>query len=129
MEKKYIENQEHFCQSNDLLYEKEIENKLTKVNVHLNDISFEMFVYNLNDVVSDSIRDYGYWEKSLTNNIINSLRYYSKRKKLSKKEITILDIGANIGWYTFYLANYGYELYSFEVSKINRYILKKNLQN
>jgi len=126
LEKKYIENQHHFCQNNDLFFDKEIEKKILKVKAHLNDISFEMFVYNLTDVVSNAIKDFGYWENSSTYNAINCLKYYSKREKLSKKEITILDIGANIGWYSLYLANSGYELYSFEVSRINSYILKKN---
>ena len=126
LEKKYIENQHHFCMSNDLFIDKDIESKIAKVKINLNDISFEMFVYNSSDYVSNAIIKYGYWEKSPTDNIINCLKYYSKRKNLSKKEITILDIGANVGWYTFYLAKSGYELYSFEISRINSYILKKN---
>ena len=36
-----------------------------------------------------------------------------------------MDIGANVGWYSFYLGNAGYEIIAFEVSKINNYILKK----
>ena len=58
-------------------------------------------------------------------NIMKCLEYYSNKKQLSKKDITILDIGANIGWYSFYLAKAGYELISFEVSHVNDYILKK----
>ena len=126
MEKKYIENQHHFCQSNSLFFDKEIESKIKKVKAYFNDISFEMFVYNSTDFVSNSIRDYGSWESYSMNKVINCLKYYSKKKKLSKKEITILDIGSNVGWYSFYLANAGYDIYSFEVSQINTYILKKN---
>ena len=38
----------------------------------------------------------------------------------------MLDIGANIGWFTFFFGKYGYKIISFEVSKINNYILYKN---
>ena len=126
LEKKYIDNQHHFCQSNDLFIDKEIDNKIKKVRAHLGNISFEMYVYISDDYVSDSISGSGSWESSSMRKIINCLNYYSQKKKLSKKEITVLDIGANVGWYSFYLANDGYKLYSFEVSRINSYILKKN---
>ena len=126
LEKKYIDNQHHFCQSNDLFIDKEIDNKIKKVRAHLGNISFEMYVYKSDDYVSDSISGSGSWESSSMRKIINCLNYYSQKKKLSKKEITVLDIGANVGWYSFYLTNDGYKLYSFEVSSINSYILKKN---
>ena len=84
-----------------------------------------MYAYKENDYVSGSIRSSGNWEASSTNNIVKCLEYYSNKKQLSKKDITILDIGANIGWYSFYFAKASYELISFEVSHINDYILKK----
>ena len=126
MKNNYIENQIHFCKSHDLFFDPDVEKKIKKVNARLNNISFNMFVYKDNDVVSKFIRQSGNWEKLPTNNIIKCLDYYSKKKQLSKNDITILDIGANIGWYSFYFAKSGYELISFEVSHINDYILKKN---
>ena len=126
IKKKYIENQLHFCHSNDLFLNTEIENKIQNVKAQLNDISFNMYVYKDNDVVSKLIRTAGNWEATSTNDIIKGLDYYSNKKKLNKNEITILDIGANVGWYSFYLAKAGYEVISFEVSHRNDYILKKN---
>ena len=126
LNQKYKENQHHFCQSNDLFTDIEIENKISKVHAHLNNISFYMFVYKSGDYVSDSISGSGSWERDQTNKVINCLNYYSNKKQLSKNEITVLDIGANVGWYSFYLANEGYELFSYEVSHFNTYILKKN---
>ena len=38
----------------------------------------------------------------------------------------ILDIGANVGWYSLYLGKYGYNIMSFEPEERNFYILKKN---
>ena len=126
MKNKYIENQLHFCKSYDLFLDLKVEKRIQKVNARLKNISFDMYVYKENDFVSGSIRSVGSWEESSTNNIMKCLEYYSNKKQLSKKDITILDIGANIGWYSFYLAKAGYELISFEVSHVNDYILKKN---
>ena len=125
MKNKYIENQLHFCKSYDLFLDLRVEKRIQKVNARLKNISFDMYVYKENDFVSGSIRSAGSWEESSTNNIMKCLEYYSNKKQLSKKDITILDIGANIGWYSFYLAKAGYELLSFEVSHVNDYILKK----
>ena len=123
---KYIENQLHFCNSNDLFNDPEIENRINKVKASLNGISFDMYVYKNNDVVSKLISNVRNWEATSTNYLIKSLDYYSQKKKLSKNDITILDIGANVGWYSFYFSKMGYELISFEVSHTNDYILKKN---
>ena len=123
---KYIENQLHFCNSNDLFNDPEIENRINKVKASLNGISFDMYVYKNNDVVSKFISNVRNWEATSTNYLIKSLDYYSQKKKLSKNDITILDIGANVGWYSFYFSKMGYELISFEVSHTNDYILKKN---
>ena len=125
MKNKYIENQLHFCKSYDLFLDLKVEKRIQKVNARLKNISFDMYVYKENDFVSGSIRSVGSWEESSTNNIMKCLEYYSNKKQLSKKDITILDIGANIGWYSFYFAKAGCELISFEVSHINDYILKK----
>ena len=84
-----------------------------------------MYVYKNNDVVSKLISYARNWEATSTNYLIKSLDYYSQKKKLSKNDITILDIGANVGWYSFYFSKMGYELISFEVSHTNDYILKK----
>ena len=54
--KKYIENQHHFCQSDDLFIDREIEEKIRRTRAHLYNISFEMYVYKSWDYVSDSIK-------------------------------------------------------------------------
>ena len=63
LNQKYKENQHHFCQSNDLFTDIEIENKISKVHAHLNNISFYMFVYKSGDYVSGSISGSGSWER------------------------------------------------------------------
>ena len=124
--RKLIENQHHFCKSFGLFSDIQIEKFITKTSVKFNNISFDMFVYKNNDGVSETIINNGEWEKESTNILLKSLEYYSKKKKLPKNKIIILDIGANIGWYSLVLGKIGYELLSFEVSNINNYILRKN---
>ena len=77
-------------------------------------------------VVSKFISTNGNYEKDETTSIISSLLYYSKKKNIDKNEIFILDIGANIGWYSIILGKKGYNILSFEPSKSNYYILLKN---
>ena len=64
----------------------------------------------------------GNWQHKKNN---KSFRVLFK-KKLDNKDIYMLDIGANIGWFTYFFDEYGYKIISFEASKINNYILYKN---
>ena len=57
---------------------------------------------------------------------MKALTYYSNKLCIGNEDIYILDIGANIGWYTFLFGKYGYKIISFEPSKLNNYILKKS---
>ena len=57
---------------------------------------------------------------------MKALNFYSNKKNIKNENIYIVDIGANIGWYSFFLGKYGYNIISFEPNKLNYYILKKN---
>ena len=123
---KYREKQFRFCQGSNLFNELEIENNIKKVKISFNNIEFHIFVYKINDVVSQNIINGGNWEGDSTSKIMAGLEYYSETKKIPKNEITVVDIGANIGWYSFYLGKAGYEIISFEASSSNNYLLNKN---
>jgi hypothetical protein len=125
LKKKIQENQHYFCDSIDLFYDKEIENKTQKAKAYYGNVSFDMYVFAGEDYVSRSIIGSGSWEIEQFYKLLGCLDYYSKKKKLPKKKIIVLDIGANVGCYTFSLAKFGYELISFEVSRMNSYLLKK----
>ena len=124
--KEIIENQHHFCRIKDLFYDKEFENLIMMKTINFKNISFDMFIYKNDDIVSLFIKNHGYWEKDQTINLLNCLNFFGLKKKLSKNEITVIDLGANVGWYSFFLGKVGYEIFSFEVSNFNNYILKKN---
>lgn len=121
-----IKEQNYFCiNQNNNLYP-EFEEQIVSTKIELNNITFDLFVYKNKDVVSDNILKKKNWEPPETNNILKALDYYSEKKNLKNEDIYILDIGANIGWYTFFLGKYGYKIIGFEPSGINFYILKKN---
>lgn len=125
--KKIVKNQHLFCSNNDLFTDSAIESKIKKIRINYkNTISFYMYVYLTNDIVSNSIQNSGSWESSQTSILLKCLEYYAEKKKLPKNNITMVDIGANVGWYSFTLGKAGYEIISFEASHNNAYILKKN---
>ena len=57
---------------------------------------------------------------------MEALSFYSKKLNIPKNDIYIIDIGANIGWYSLILGKKGYRIISFEASNFNYYILLKN---
>jgi len=126
IKEEYRENQNNFCKNINEYFNFDFEKKIKLGKVIFKNITFNMFIYKKNDVVSKFISNENSWEKLCTNNIINALNYYSKKKNLLNKDIYIIDVGGNIGWYTFILGKYGYNIFTFEPSKINYYILNKS---
>ena len=49
-----------------------------------------------------------------------------KKKNIKNQDAYIIDIGANIGWYTLIFGILGFNVLSFEPSNINYFILNKN---
>ena len=123
---KFYLHQFYFCQNQNLFNNSLIEKSIKIAKVNLNKVSFDMYVYKKNDYVSGFILDYGSWEPEETKSLFNALLYYSKKNNISENDIFILDIGANIGWYSLFFGKIGFNIISFEPSKINYYILLKN---
>ena len=123
---KFMEYQSNFCKNPHIYNNSLIEDNIKTVNINYNDIVFEMFVYKNNDIVSKIILESGKWEPVETQSLLSSLSYYTKKKNILENDVYILDIGANIGWYSLILGRNGFNIISFEPSKINYYILLKN---
>ena len=123
---KHIMQQNLFCQNQINNNNTKIEDKIKMVNIKFSNSNFDMFIYKSNDFLSNAISGSGSWETKETNNLLSLLDYYSKKKNIERNDIYVLDIGANIGWYTFILGNKGYNIISFEPSTTNYYILNKN---
>ena len=123
---KHIKQQNLFCQNQINNNNTKIEDKIKMVNIKYSNSNFDMFIYKSNDFLSNAISGSGSWETKETNNLLSLLDYYSRKKNIERNDIYVLDIGANIGWYTFILGNKGYNIISFEPSTTNYYILNKN---
>ena len=123
---KHIKQQNLFCQNQINNNNTKIEDKIKMVNIKFSKSNFDMFIYKSNDFLSNAISGSGSWETKETNNLLSLLDYYSRKKNIERNDIYVLDIGANIGWYTFILGNKGYNIISFEPSTTNYYILNKN---
>ena len=100
--------------------------KIELQKVNYSEKNFDLFVYNAKDFINLIIRQNHESEGGHTKIVLNAINYYSNKKNIENKDIYILDIGSNIGWYSFFLGKFGYKIISFEASKINNYIMYKN---
>ena len=122
-----IKNQQmEFCNNENKYIKMEFEKQIKLVKAALFDKNFQMYVYNNQDIVSLVISRKKSWEGRETRKLMNVLNYYSSLKNVTKDNIYILDIGANIGWYTLFLGKLGYKILAFEPSDVNMYMLRKN---
>ena len=122
----YKKQQNEFCINENKYNNSEYEKKIKQVDVDYLGKKFKMYVYNSEDIISNAISKYKSWERGETLKLIKALHFFSTQKNISKENIYVLDIGSNIGWYTFYLGKCGYKVLSFEPSELNMYILRKN---
>ena len=123
----FIKEQNDFCDNPNKYYNKQIEDKIILRNVKINGISYEMYVFNDKNFITNEFQLYGAFEVKETINILNALKYYATKKNISNnKDIYMLDIGGNIGWYPSFLGRYGYSILTFEPFENNYYVLRKN---
>jgi len=79
------------------------------------DKSWQMAVYAGSDPVSNTICDSGFWEHS-----------DPKAMGIASGD-QLLDIGANVGWYTFMFAQHGYNVLAIEPMTANRALIKATI--
>ena len=123
---KYLQYQSYFCENQLVFKNILLEEMIKLVKINIKNTKFDMYVYKNDDNVSKRILKNGYWELEETDNLLSALLFYTKKKNIEKKDAYILDIGANIGWYSMFFGNNGFNIVSFEPSKRNYYILLKN---
>ena len=122
----YQNIQNNFCENIGKVYNKEIEKNIMLFNISLNGTNFEMFIFKNNDYMSEQIQLKKSYEKDDTLNMLNALQYYADKHDYENDDIMIVDMGANIGWYTIFFGLFKYSVLSFEPYPENYYILKKN---
>jgi len=95
--------------------------------VSYDDHELVLFASTSSDLVSQTIRKNKIWEQDITSNIIFALSYMNKK---NGENVTFVDIGANIGWFSFYVTSSllpFVHTYSFEAMPRNILFLRNSL--
>ena len=123
-----MEEQKYFCDYKNITSNIEYENIIKIANVDFKNTKFDMYVYNESDEISNSIIKSKKWDREDTNKILDALDFYKSKTKIKdEEELFILDIGSNIGWYSYFLGKIGYKINSFESSERNSLISLNNI--
>ena len=85
-----------------------------------------MAVHKIPDIVSDTLKRGNLWEADILHNMLLHLDQRKTTVK-NKSPALILDIGANIGFFTTYLASQGYDVIAVEPFKINMALLMQTV--
>ena len=124
--KPYIEAQKDFCNNPNKSFIQKYENDVILQDVKFNDLNYQIYNHKSFNVVRYGIQRFGAYEIEESNNALEALKFYSNQKNIASKDIFVLDIGGNIGWYPSLLGRYDYNILSFEAFEKNYYISKKN---
>ena len=84
----------------------------------INKNPFAIEVYKSKDIVSNQIRGSG-WEMNLVRAFKNFYLEYSAKHNIPLSELTFLDIGSNIGWFSLNMAALGVNVVAFEPMEQN----------
>jgi hypothetical protein len=87
---------------------------------------FNMAVYARGDQVADDIRTKGHYEISDTSQLTRKGKLFPKKVGFSR-QVTLLDIGANIGSWTFFFAAEGHRVVAIEAMPSNRALINATL--
>ena len=107
----YINEQTDFCNNPQKYYNKEVEDNLDLTLINLQNISFRIYTLNNHEKNKLSIiRKNRLFEGKESINILEALKFYSKVKGISNnRDIYILDIGGNVGWYPSLLGLFNFQ--------------------
>ena len=123
----YIKAQREFCNDPNKFINTKYEDQIILMNAKFNEFNFSMYLFKQNNFLLNEIKKYDVFEISVGNFMIQALKNYSfKYNIINNKDIFILDIGGNVGWYPSILGRYGYTILSFEAFERNYYVAKKN---
>ena len=123
----YINEQNDFCVNQKKYFNKLLEDQIKLQNINLNGMIYQMYIYKDKNFMTHDFNLYKSFETKETINILKALEFYRVKNNIfNNKDIFILDIGGNIGWYPSFLGRFGYSILTFEPFERNYYILKKN---
>ncbi|KAI7846166.1 hypothetical protein COHA_000336 [Chlorella ohadii] len=79
------------------------------------------------DIVSNEIMHNGVWEHAETVNILARLEEWKQAKQQGSSGVVLLDVGANVGWFTLQAAAMGYHVLAVEPMPRNQGALRRTL--
>jgi FkbM family methyltransferase len=94
---------------------------------HTQGVSFSIQVYRNHDFVSNHIRNGIGFENEKVEALQRHFTEYSEKHNIPLSELTFLDIGANIGWFSFQMAALGVQVIAFEPMEQNLDLIKASL--
>lgn len=89
--------------------------------------NFSMQIYPGRDFVSDGIRKEIGFENDKVQDLQKFFTEYSAKNNSPLSELTFVDIGANIGWFSFQMAAFGVQVIAFEPMLDNLHIIKTSM--
>lgn len=123
-----MKEQEEFCANPKAYARPDLDAKLTMVKLSFEGTEFRIMVYKDNDYVSKILRSNTMWEYDQLEMMSKFIKAYKKAHSITDpSKIHILDIGANMGWYTVIFGVLGYRITAFEPMDENVYIMRQNL--
>ena len=86
----------------------------------ITEIRYYMHILNRGDIVSSNFRKSWIYEENYLRNLINAIEKERDKLGVSRSDVQIFDIGANIGTYGILLSVLGYSVTMFEPFWINQ---------
>lgn len=100
---------------------------ISRVPISFHDLTFSIFCYQQQDVVSNNILSSGSWESGTGIMLLDTLQKACEKHGVPKEDAIFLDIGANIGWYSLLFAAAGYPVISFEPMQANEQLFRRSI--
>ena len=124
----YIAAQKDFCENQSKYINRKYEDEIILHDAKFKEFKFQIYVFKSMNFLIGELNAFGTFEFPVGNNMIDALKYYSiKYNILDNKDIFMIDIGGNVGWYPSLLGRFGYSIISFEAFEKNYYVEKKNM--
>ena len=87
-----------------------------------------MEIYHKSDIVSRNIRRTGFWDRVKTEDMIRRIKACAASKNIeSLSELTFVDVGGNVGWFTLVMASIGLNVITVEPMVPNLQLLRRSL--
>ena len=107
----YIKAQNDFCKNPNKYFKQNYEDNIFLSDVKLNELKYKMYLFKSENFIVNEFKLYGSFEIKIGNNIMDALKFYSSKNNIkNNKDIYVLDIGGNIGWYPCFRKIWIYDL-------------------